>query len=151
MNVRAITPGLAATLRSLAVGQLQMQASRSATLDTVAIGVMGIDLAVAAIVVGVQSAHHLWIASLAVLGLSFGLAMRALFLAGAVKIGPSIEYLLETHGAKDGSAIEQLIVWNLAADVFANRQALADKGSPLMRALGLVALAIVTELVGLVS
>jgi hypothetical protein len=151
MNARGITPGLAATLRSLAVGQLQMQASRSATLDTVAIGVMGIDLAGAALVVGAQSAHHLWIASLAVLGLSFGLAMRALFLAGAVKIGPSIENLLEAHCAKDGSAIEQQIVRNLAVDLFANRQALADKGSPLMRALGLVALAIVTELVGLVA
>lgn len=128
MTVRAITPGLAATLCSLAVGQLQMQASRSATLDTVAIGVMGIDLAVTAIIVGVQSAHHLWVASLAVLGLSFGLAMRALFLAGAVRIGPSIATLLETHGAKDGSAIEQRIVRNLATDLFANRQALADKG-----------------------
>jgi hypothetical protein len=77
--------------------------------------------------------------------------MRALFLAGAVKIGPSIEDLLEAHCAKYGSAIEQRIVRNLAVDLFANRQALADKGSPLMRALGLVALAIVTELVGLVS
>lgn len=151
MTVRAITPGLAATLCSLAVGQLQMQASRSSNLDAVAIGAMGINLAVAAIVVGLRSAHDLWIVALALLGLSFGLAMRALFLAGAVKTGPSIENLLEAHCAKDGSTIEQRIVRNLAVDVFANRQALADKGSPLMRALGLVALAIVMELVGLVS
>jgi hypothetical protein len=151
MNARGITPGLAATLRSLAVGQLQMQASRSATLDTIAIGVMGADLATAAIVIGVQSAHHLWIASLAVLGLSVGLAMRALFLAGAAKIGPPIEDLLEARETKDGGAIERRIVSDLAAEVRANHQELARKRSPLVGALGLVALAIVTELVGLVA
>lgn len=151
MNARGITPGLAATLRALAVGQLQMQASRSATLDTIAVGMMGVDLATAAIVIGVQSAHHLWIGSLAMLGLSFGLAMRALLLAGAVKIGPPIESLLEARDTKDGGAIERRIVSDLAVDVFANREALEHKRSPLMRALGLVALAIVMELIGLVT
>lgn len=151
MNARGITPGLAATLRSLAVGQLQMQAARSSTLDTVAIGAMGIDLAVAAIVVGVRSSHDLWIAALALLCLSFGLAMRALFLTGAVKTGPLVEDLLNSRDTTDCDAIEQRIVSDLAVDVSANRQALTDKGSPLTRALGLVALAIVIELVALVT
>jgi hypothetical protein len=151
MNARGITPGLTATLRSLAVGQLQMQASRSSTLDTVAIGVMGIDLAVAAIVVGVRSAHGLWVAALALLSLSLGLAMRALFSVGALRIGPPIEDLLEARDTKDDGAMERRIVSDLAVDVFANRQALESKRLPLMRALGLVALAIVMELSGLVA
>ncbi len=46
MRTRAMTPELTAALRSLAEVQLQIQASRSATLDARAIGVIGVDAAV---------------------------------------------------------------------------------------------------------
>jgi hypothetical protein len=52
-----MTPALIEALRSLAMVQLQVQTSRSAALDTRAIGVMGVDAAVATIVVGTGLAH----------------------------------------------------------------------------------------------
>ena len=148
MTVRAITPSLAATLCSLAVGQLQMQASRSATLDTVAIGMMGIDLAVAAIVIGVQSVHHLWIASLAMLGLSFGLAMRVLLLEGARRDGPLVVDVLGARTTYDDVRLEASVLERLATDMLADRRALACKRRPIPRALALLTLAIVLELAG---
>jgi hypothetical protein len=148
MNVRRITPGLAATLRSLAVGQLQMQASRSATLDTVAIGVMGVDLAAAAIVVGIQSSHHLWIASLAALGLSFSQAIRVLLLEGAKRVGPLVVDVLGARTWHDDASLEVSVLESLALDMLADRRALAHKKRPIRRALVLLALAIALELAG---
>jgi hypothetical protein len=148
MNTQKITPGLANTLRSLAVGQLQMQTSRSSTLDAVAIGMMGIDLATAAIVIGVQSAHHLWIASLAMISLSFGLAIRILLLEGAKRDGPLVVDVLSARALHDDSTLEASVIENLATAMLADRRALVRKKQPIRRALALLALAIVLELVG---
>jgi hypothetical protein len=148
MNARGITPGLASTLRSLAVGQLQMQASRSATLDTIAVGMMGVDLATAAIIVGLQSAHHLWIASLAIVSLSFGLTMRVLLLEGAKRDGPLVIDVLDARAAYDDDRLETYVLEHLATDMLADRRALARKKRPLPRALSLLALAIILELAG---
>jgi hypothetical protein len=150
MNARGITPGLASTLRSLAVGQLQMQTSRSSTLDAVAIGMMGIDLAMAAIVIGVQSAHHLWIASLAMISLSFGLAMRVLLLEGANRDGPLVVDVLDARASRDDATLDVSVLENLAIDILADRRALARKKRPIRSALTLLALAILLELVGAV-
>lgn len=127
MNARGITPGLADTLPTLAVSQLQMQASRSATLDTIAIGMMGVNLATAAIVVTAQSAHHLWIASLAMVSLSLGLAMRVLLLEGAKRDGPLVVDVLNARAAFDDEKLEASVLERLATDMLADRRALAHK------------------------
>ena len=52
-------PLLAGELSSLARDQLKMQTSRSATLDTGALGVMAIDAALAALLTGTTGAYDL--------------------------------------------------------------------------------------------
>jgi len=59
MSTKAITPRLADRFCLLAVSQLQTQMSRSGTLDASALGVVSACAAIAAIVLGVRSAHHL--------------------------------------------------------------------------------------------
>jgi hypothetical protein len=68
MSTKAITPRFAESLRLLAASQPQTQVSRSGTLDAGALGVMAVDAAVAAIVVGTRnngddSAGHTLLAS----------------------------------------------------------------------------------------
>jgi hypothetical protein len=149
MNARKITSGLASALRSLAVGQLQMQASRSSTLDMIAIGMMGVNLAAAAIVIGVRSAHHLWIGSLAMLGLSFGLAMRVLLLEGADRVGPLVADVLDARTLHNDATLEVSVLQNLATDMLADERALVGKKRPVRRALALLALGIILELGGI--
>jgi hypothetical protein len=88
--MNAITPRLADRLGSLAESQLQIQMSRSAALDAGALGVMGVDVAVAAIVLAVGSADYLWVAALLLPCVSLGVAIRVLRLAGAEQTGPLI-------------------------------------------------------------
>ena len=59
MPTRPITPRPAEGLRLLAASQLQIQAARSVALDGGALGIVSACVAVAAIVLGVRSAHHL--------------------------------------------------------------------------------------------
>jgi hypothetical protein len=88
MPTKAIKPALADSLRSLAECQLQMQTARSAALDGGALGVMAVDAAVTAIVIGTRGTHELWIVALVLLGLSLGLAVRTLRLPGAEETAP---------------------------------------------------------------
>ncbi len=87
MSTNPIDPRLADRLCSLAESQLQAQAARSAALDGSALGVMAVDAALAAIVIGTRGAYDLWIVALALLGLSFALAVRAERLPGAFQGG----------------------------------------------------------------
>jgi hypothetical protein len=149
MNASGISSGLASTLRSLAVGQLQIQASRSATLDAIAIGVMGIDIAVGTVIVGFSPAHHhLWIAPFVMLSLSFSLAMRTLLLQGARRDGPLIVDVLNARARYDDATLEASVLEHLATDMLADRRDLARKKRPIPGALTALAFAIVVELVG---
>jgi hypothetical protein len=148
MSTQGITPRLADGLRSLAESQLQTQVSRSGALDAGALGVVSACAAIAAIVLSVRSAHHLWIAALALLGLSLGLAMRALLMEGAEQTGPLVTDMLDDRETRDDEELEESLLEDLATHTFNNEQALARKDPLLARALTLLVLAIVLELAG---
>jgi hypothetical protein len=149
MSTKPITPRLAESLRSLAEGQLQTQVSRSGTLDVSALGVVSACAAIVAIVLGVRSAHHLWIAALILLVLSLGLALRALRLPGAEQTGPLIAGMLDARASKDDAYLEDILLEDLAAETLVNEQAIARKDLLLARAVTLLVLAIVLELAGI--
>ncbi len=146
ISTKAIAPRLADRLCSLAEGQLQTQVSRSGTLDASALGVVSACAAIAAIVLGVRSAHHLWIAALVLLGLSLGLAVYALLLPGAEQNGPSVTEMLDARARNDDETVEETLLEDLAAETFTNERALARKDPPLAWAVALLVLAIVLEL-----
>jgi hypothetical protein len=150
MPARSITPRLANSLRSLAESQLQTQVARSGTFDLGALGVVSVCAAIAAIVLGVGSAHHLWIAALVLLllALALGLAVRALFLPGAAQIGPPVAGLLDARATDDDETIEEWLLEDLASESLANERALARKDPLLVGAVTLLVLAIALELTG---
>jgi hypothetical protein len=148
MSTKAITPRLADGLRSLAESQLQTQVSRSGTLDVGALGVVSACAAIAAIVLNVRSAHHLWIAALVLLALSLGLAVRVLRLPGAEQNGPLVADILDARTTNDDETVEKDLLEDLAAETLANEHALARKDPLLARAVTLLVLAIVIELAG---
>jgi hypothetical protein len=148
MPSKPITPRLADRLCSLAECQLQMQTARSAALDGGALGVMAVDAAFATLIVDTAGTHHFWIAALALLGLSLGLAVTALRLPGAEQTGPSVEGIHDARDRKNDSGLEDLLFEGLAEDLRANRQALARTGRLFNGALTFLVLAIIIELAG---
>lgn len=148
MPTKAITPRLADRLCSLAESQLQTQVSRSGTLDAGALGVMAVDAAIGAIVIGTRGAYDLWIGGLALLGLSLGLAVRALLLAGAKQNGPLVADMLDARARNDDAYLEDILLKDLATETLANEQALTRKDPLLAWALALLVLAIGLELAG---
>ncbi len=148
MPARAITPRLANSLRSLAESQLQTQVARSGTFDLGALGVVSVCAAIAAIVLGVRSAHHLWIAALVLLllALSLGLAVRVLLLPGAAQIGPPVAGLLDARTTYDDETVEEWLLEALALESLANERALARKDPLLIGAVILLVLALAIEL-----
>ncbi len=76
-------------------------------------GVMAVDAALAAIVIGARGAYGLWIVALALLGLSLGLAVRTLRLPGAEETGPSVAAMREAREDKDDNDWKSVsvIVW----------------------------------------
>ena len=127
MPIHGSSPPLTDRLCSLAESQLQMQTSRSGALDARVLGVMAVDAALAAIVVDAGGAHHLWIAALALLCLSLGLAVAALRLAGAEATGPSVARLREDRETLDEHQLRESLLAELAKEVRANDHALARK------------------------
>jgi hypothetical protein len=148
MPTQGITPRLADSLRSLAESQLQTQVSRSGTLDAGALGVVSACAAIAAIILNVRSAYHLWIAALALLGLSLGLAVRALLLQGAEEIGPLLADMLDDRATYDDETIEEALLKDLSTETLANEQALARKDPLLAGAVTLLVIAILLEFAG---
>lgn len=147
MRTRTLTPEAAAALRSLAQSQLQMQASRSGTLDARAIGVIGVDAAVAAIILGAGVGPGSTAAALAMLALSAGLAGRSVFFGGSDEIGPSVANLLASGEVDDRHVLGGLLLHSLATDVRANDQALARRAPRLTAALILLTVAVGIALV----
>ena len=148
MSTKSIAPRLADRFCLLAVSQLQMQTARSAALDGGALGVIAVDAAVAAIVIGTRSAYDLWIVALVLLGLSLSVAVRMLRLPGAEETGPSVLAMHEASETKGDHQLEEWLLESLAEDVHANESALARKIPLLDRALTLLVLAITIELAG---
>ncbi len=148
MPTKPITPRLADRFCLLAASQLQAQMSRSGTLDTSALGVVSACAAIAAIVLGVRSAHHLWIAALLLLVLALGLALRALRLPGAKRNGPSVLEMLDARASNDDETIEDDLLNDLAEAVQSNEETLDRKDLLLARAVMLLVLAILLELAG---
>lgn len=148
MSTKEITSELADGLRSLAESQLQIQASRSAALDAGALGVVSVDVAVAALILTARPAHHLWIVALILLALSLGLAVHTLLLTGTQETGPLVAYVLAERETRDDDILEESLLEDLAANTLANTQTLAHRGSLFSRALVLLVLTIVVELAG---
>lgn len=135
-------------LCSLAVGQLQMQTSRSGALDAGALGVMAVDAALAAIVIDHGAIRSLGIAALVMLGLSLGLAARSLLLPDARGIGPTISAARRSRTAESDVAVEESLLDDLAEKITINEQALIAKAPLCDWALRLLLLAIAMALVG---
>jgi hypothetical protein len=148
MPTHGSSPPLTDRLCSLAESQLQIQASRSGALDARALGVMAVDAALAAIVIGTGGARHLWIAALALLGLSLGTAVATLRLASKQATGPSVARLREDRETRDEHLIRESLLADLAEEVQANDKALARKVPLLNGALALLVLAILIDLAG---
>lgn len=148
MSTKAITPRFAECLRLLAASQLQAQVSRSGTLDAGALGVMAVDAAVAAIVIGTRGTYDLWIVALALLGLSLSVAVRILLGPGAKQNGPLVVDMLDARASNDDAYLEEVLLEHLAAETLANEQALSRKDPMITWAVALLLLAIVIELLG---
>lgn len=148
MSTKPITPTLADGLQLLAASQLQMQAARSVALDASALGVMAVDAAFAAIILDATGAYDLWILALALLGLSFGLAVRTGRLPGAEETGPLIDDVLTASETEDEDELERSLLRDLATDMLTNRRTLTRKGLVLDRAQTFLVAAILVELVG---
>jgi hypothetical protein len=148
MSRKAITPRLADRLCSLAESQLQMQAARSASVDAGALGVISACAAIAALVLAVKSTDHLWIAALVLLGLSAGLAIRALLIRGAEEIGPLVPGILNDRATHNDEELEQSLLEDLADETLVNNQGLARKDPLFIGALALLVLAVLLELAG---
>jgi hypothetical protein len=148
MSTKPITPTLADGLRLLAASQLQMQAARSVAPDASALGVMAVDAAFAAIILDATGTYDLWILALALLGLSFGLAVRTGRLPGAEETGPLIDDILTASKTREDDELERSLLRDLATDMRTNRWTLTRKGLVLDRAQTFLVAAILVELVG---
>ena len=135
-------------LSSLARDKLKTQSGRSVALDAGALGVMVLDVALATTVLETRGAYDLWIAALALLGLSFGLAIRALRLAGAEETGPPVARLSEDRETRVARQIRESMLEDLTEEVDTNDLALARKAVLFDRALIVMALAILIDLAG---
>ncbi len=124
------------------------QAARSAALDGGALGVMAVDAAVAAIILDATGPYDLWILALALLGLSFTLAVRAERLPGAERTGPRIEDVLTASETEGNDQLERSLLHDLATDMRINRRTLTRKRLLLNRAQTFLVAAILVELMG---
>lgn len=152
MSAHGITPSFAASLRSLLQVQLQVQASRSIALDATAVGIIGVDAALVAIVAGAaKPPHQLWSIVLASIAISAVLALRVLMMKGVERVGPIVSYILAERVMHRDAEIEQWLVEDLAKDMLANQEVLACKMPLVTGALISLGLAIACELSGLVG
>jgi glucose-6-phosphate-specific signal transduction histidine kinase len=135
-------------LSSLARDKLKTQSGRSVALDAGALGLMLLDAALVATVIETEGAYELGIAALALLGLSFGLAIRALRHKGATETGPSVARLSEERETHAARQIRESMRAELIDDAQANDRALARKTVLFDRALIVMAFAILIDLAG---
>lgn len=133
-------------LRLLTGNRLQTQVSRSGVIEGGALGVMGVDVAVALIVLGAGGAYDLSILALLLLGCSFSLAMRALLLPGAEEAGPSLDAMRRGRESKDARELEDSLLDDLEEDLEINDRAVSRKTLLFEHALRFLASATLVEL-----
>jgi hypothetical protein len=148
MSTKAIEPEPSEWLRLLTGNRLQTQVSRSVALVGAALGVMGVDVAVALIVVGGGGAYGLSILALLALGASFSLAMRALLQPGAKETGPSLAAMRRARESEDAREFEDSLLDDLEKDLETHDRAVARKTLLFEGALRFLAFAILVELAG---
>ncbi len=147
MSIHPSTPRLTDRLCTLAETQLQMQTSRSAVLEAGSVGVMTADIAFATGVVGTGQAD-LWIAALALLGLSLSLAVCTVRLPNARQTGPSVQVTFDALDTQDEHELQRSLVRRFARDIHRNEQALVRKTSLFDQAVTFLVLAAALELGG---
>jgi len=135
-------------LSSLARDKLRTQSGRSVALDAGALGLMLLDVALATAVIETRGAHGLWIAALALLGFSFGLAIRASRRKGATEIGPSVVRLSEYRETRGARQIRELMREELTEEAQTNEHAVDRKAVLFDRALIVMALGVLIDLAG---
>jgi len=148
MSTRPTKPEPSEWLRLLTGNRLQTQVSRSVALVGGALGAMGVDVAVALIVLGAGGAYALSILALLALGLSFSLAVRALLLPGAKDAGPSLAAMRRARESEDARELEDSLLDDLEDDFETNQRAVARKTLLFEGALRFLAFAILVELAG---
>lgn len=148
MSTKVIAPRFSEDLFPLTLNRLQRQTARSGALDGRALGVIFIDALLAATITVGAGVYELWILALVLLGLSFGLAFKALRNPGAEQIGPCIGDVLKARETHDDHTLREWLLDDLIDDVEANEEALSSKGPLIGRALTFLVLAILVELAG---
>jgi len=148
MSTKAIAPRFSEDLFPLTLHRLQRQTARSGALDGRALGVIFIDALLAATITVGAGVYELWILALVLLGLSFGLAFKALRNPGAEQIGPCLGDVLNARDTHDDRTIREWLLDDLIDDVETNEEALARKGPLIGRALTFMVLAILVDLAG---
>lgn len=148
MTKTPIDATLASSLQSLAECQLQIQTSRAAALDAGAVGLMGVDAAIAASIAVAHGTTDLSVVALALTCVSFVALSSALLMQDANGIGPCIAEVIDNLGNdSDGNPV-RAILDDLAGCVLANRRALRRKEPRLANALVLTLAAVLVELAG---
>jgi hypothetical protein len=143
--------GLHRALLSLERTQLLAQSQLAITYDAQALGTMGFDAALGAIVVSAKAHAYLWVASLALLVGSVLFAWLAVQTGGVDGTGPDSKDVLEGRGAWTDERLEAQVVEDLRSDLLANRANLAAKGGRVQLALTLLLMALGLELAGRLS
>jgi len=122
MPTKATKPNPSDWLRLLTGNRLQTGVSRSGALEGSALGVMGVDVAVALIVLGATGAYALSILALLLLGSSFSLAVRALRLPSAKEAGPTLAAMRRAREAEDAREFEDSLLDDLEEDLQINKR-----------------------------
>jgi hypothetical protein len=148
MPTKPTEPEPSEWLRLLTGNRLQTQVSRSGVLVGAALGAMGVDVAVALIVIGAGGAYDLSVLALLLLGLSFSLAVRALLQPNAKDAGPTLAAMRRAREAEDAREFEDSLLTDLEKDIEANDWAVARKALLFKGALTFLVLAILVELAG---
>jgi hypothetical protein len=95
-----------------------------------------------------RGVYELWVAALAVLGLSFALAIQALRHKGATETGPSVARLNEYRETRGARQIRELMRAELNEEARINDHALARKAVLFDRALIVMAFGVLIDLAG---
>jgi hypothetical protein len=148
MLATPIDPTLASSLQSLAECQIQSQISRAAALDAGAVGLMGVDAAIAASVIDLRSAMQLWLLALALLCTAFSVLSTALLMQGGDDVGPLVTEVIARRGVRSDQDLACDLLHDLADRILANRRALDRKEPRLTAALVLTLIAVLVELAG---
>lgn len=129
--------------RSLAETQLQLQFAVLGGLDTQALGILGVDVALVAVAVAAQSIlERLW--WLVLLGLAASAIMCFIALIGSEdRVGPKIATTIDHAHANDEDAVNLYVAEELRKSIGVNDPHIAQEG----RAIAAAILALVVALI----